>query len=97
MCLCPKKSGQNLNGEEKNMVYCKRLEKTETYAVYSIGTAVEDMTGRVRFYGDLREPELLKQAQGEPVGIRHLAGIYGKYREEFAAGNFREKLAYEIG
>lgn len=79
------------------MVYCKRLEKTREYAVYSIGTAVEDMTGRVRFYRDLREPELLEQAQGEPVGIRHLAGIYIKYREEFAAGNFREKLAYEIG
>lgn len=79
------------------MVFCKLKEKKADSAIYNIGTDVNDMTGEVIFFKDLREPELLKQAKEEPVRVGHLARIYGKYRGDFASGKFKDKLAYEIG
>ena len=79
------------------MVYCQMKENKGDSAIYMIGTTVEDMTGEVVFYKGQREPELLKQANEDPVRPRHLARIYGKYIRDFAKGNFKEKLAYEIG
>ena len=54
------------------------------------------MSGEVVFFKDLREPELLKQSKENPVRVVHLARIYGKYRNDFASGKFKEKLSYEI-
>lgn len=79
------------------MVYCKLKEKKDTFAVYNIGTTVEDMTGEIAFYKDAREPEVLKQAEEYPVRTMHIARIYSKYMQDFANGIFKEKLAYEIG
>ena len=79
------------------MVYCKLKEKKTDSAIYNIGTDVNDMSGEVVFFKDLREPELLKQAKENPVRVVHLARIYGKYRNAFASGKFKEKLSYEIG
>lgn len=79
------------------MVFCKLKEKKVDSAVYNIGTDVNDLTGEVIFFKDLREPELLKQAEEEPIRVGHIARIYGKYRDDFANGNFKEKLAFEIG
>lgn len=79
------------------MVYCKLKEQKSDSAIYNIGTDVNDLSGEVIFFKDLREPEILKQDKEEPIRVGHLARIYGKYREDFAKGNFKEKLAYEIG
>lgn len=79
------------------MVYCKLKNKSEESAIYNIGTSVDDMTGEIVFYKDLREPEIIKQPEVERLRIPHIARIYGKYRDEFSKGNFKEKLAYEIG
>lgn len=79
------------------MVYCKLIEKTADSATYSIGTDINDMTGKAIFFRDLREPQLLRQASGDPIRTGHLARIYGKYHNDFVNGNFKEKLAYEIG
>lgn len=83
--------------KENQVVYCKLKEKKADSATYNIGTDVNDMSGEVVFFKDLREPELLKQAKEHPVRVGHLARIYGKYRNDFASGEFKEKLAYEIG
>ena len=79
------------------MVYCRLMEKAKDHAVYSIGVRTDDMTGKITFYSDQRPPVLDKQADKNPVGVRHIGKLYGKYMEEFAQGDFREKLAYEIG
>ena len=79
------------------MVYCNLIETRNDSAVYNIGASVKDMTGEVVFYKGLREPEIIKQPEKEPIRMLSLARIYGKYRDEFAKGNFKEKLAYEIG
>lgn len=79
------------------MVYCKLKEKRKDSAVYDIGASVEDMTGQVVFYRDLREPEIIKQPEKESIRMQAIARVYGKYRAAFASGEFKEKLSYEIG
>ena len=88
----------DLTGRRKSVnVYCRLVRKTDDYALYSIGTVVTDMTGEIIFYKDLRDPELIKQAEVYPVRIKHIASIYIKYKESFSQGVFKEKLAHEIG
>ena len=79
------------------MVYCKLIENKGDSAVYQIGASVDDMTGKVVFYRESKEPTLLKQADEDPVRTMHLARIVGKYSKDFVNGIFAEKLAYEIG
>lgn len=86
-----------LGKKVNQMVYCKLKETRTDSAIYNIGRDVNDISGEVIFYKGLREPELLKQAKEEPIRTVHLAKIYGKYREDFANGDFKEKLAFEIG
>ena len=79
------------------MVYCKLIENNHDSAVYHIGTSIDDLTGKVVFYRDSRDPNLLKQADEDPVRTLHLARIISKYGQAFAKGEFAEKLSYEIG
>lgn len=79
------------------MVYCKVKEQAEGYAVYSIGKRIDDMTGEIVFFKDEREPELREQAEHHPIRLKDIIRLYAKYRAEFANGEFREKLAIEIG
>lgn len=79
------------------MVYCLLKEKTGNYAIYAIGKRVDDITGEIVFYKGNREPELRVQAERFPVRLKDIVRLYAKYRAEFARGEFREKLAIEIG
>ena len=79
------------------MVYCLLKEKTGNYAIYATGKRVDDMTGEIVFYKDEQEPELLKQADRFPVHVKDITRLYVKYKAEFSKGEFREKLAIEIG
>jgi len=55
------------------------------------------MTGEVVFYKDLREPKLLKQAEQYEVWNKFIVRLYLKYKDDFSIGNFKEKIALEIG
>lgn len=79
------------------MVYCILKETSEHCAVYAIGKRVDDITGEIVFYKDEQEPELRKQADCFPVHVKDIARLYAKYKAEFSKGEFREKLAIEIG
>lgn len=83
--------------KEKMNVYCNLKERNNEFAIYKIGTRVSDISGEVTFYKDLREPKLNKQAVKYLVRPIQITRLYGKYKDDFAKGIFKDKLAIEIG
>ena len=79
------------------MVYCKIKERKDDFAVYNIGTRVDDMTGEITFYKGHQEPLLGKQAEKAPIRDIHIVKILRKYMRDFEKGIFNDKLAFEIG
>ena len=79
------------------MVYCLLKESTGNCAIYTIGKRVDDMTGEIVFYKGEQEPELRKQADRFPVHVKDIVRLFAKYKADFSKGEFREKLAIEIG
>ena len=79
------------------LVYCKIKERKENFAVYSIGTSIDDITGEVVFYKGYQEPMLVKQAEKFEIKDIHIAKILQKHMCEFKKGIFKDKLSFEIG
>lgn len=77
------------------MIYCRLKEKKENSAVYYAGANTTDMTGEIEFFNDGSAPILNKQAEEEEILPVFIGKIFAKYKDEFANGEFKKKIAFE--
>lgn len=79
------------------MVYCHYKSHTEDMATYAYGETIDDMTGELIFHFGAEEGiEIVRKPEKYVVLLRHINKVYGKHRDEFKQGIFKEKIAYEI-
>lgn len=78
------------------MVYCNFKEKTDTTVTYMYGAVVNDVTGELIFHFTEDIIEIVTPPKKEKVYMKYIKRLYGKQRENFQKGIFKEKIAYEI-
>lgn len=79
------------------MVYCNYKSHTEDTVTYAYGQTIGDITGELIFhFGEEEGIEIVHEPKVHGVIGRQIHSLYGKHREEFKQGIFKEKIAYEI-
>ncbi len=77
------------------MVCCKLKEKTEHKATYEFGNNPKDMTGLLAINISDLSFEVLKEPESGKVYIKHIRSMLFKYKNDFANGIFKDKIAYQ--
>ena len=77
------------------MIYCNQTSVTADSGTYDFGMDASNLTGIITFSKD--SFEILKWPNEENTCRPWLRKLLAKYRKEFEAGVFKEKLAYECG
>lgn len=76
------------------MIYCKRIEMTETSAIYKYGPSPEEMDGEIEFFSNGIEYAIIK----EPTNTVYNSWIHklmARHDKDFTQGIFPEKIAFE--
>lgn len=79
------------------LVYCEIKEKFDTYALYKVGSTIDDMSGEVIFYKESMIPNIIKQPNTNAVTETSVSRVRMKYKNSFDKGEFPEKMSVEIG
>lgn len=77
------------------MVFCKRIEARDDYAVYHYGASPDKLSGRVTIYSDDRH--FTVNQKDESVSDRALGRVWLKYRNTIRDKVFPERMAIQIG
>lgn len=80
----------------RSMVYCNLKENTETTVTYMYGATIYDITGELVFHFHEDKIEIVTPPKKAEVYIKYIKRLYGKQRENFKNGIFKEKISYEI-
>lgn len=78
------------------MVYCNLKETTETAVTYMYGATVYDITGELIFHFIEDTIEIVEPPKKVEVYMKYIKRLYGKQRDNFKNGIFKEKISYEI-
>lgn len=78
------------------MIYCNLIRSHKEYAIYSVGTDINNITGEVKFFNKFTQPVVVRQPISQHIPEVLLLKIVVKYKKEFEEGKFPGKLSYEI-
>ena len=81
----------------KQMVYCNKIKEDGGVVMYAIGGTVNDISGEMIVDYDNRTFEIVKQPEKSKVYSRHVSAMLQKAFSDYANGEIKERLAYEIG
>lgn len=78
------------------MVYCDYKSHTDDTVTYAYGETIRDITGELIFhFGEEEGIEIVNKPERYPVRMGQIHSLYGRHRNEFKHGIFKEKIAYE--
>ena len=78
------------------MVFCNLIEKNGSELLYSIGGRPDDLTGRLSVNTEDGSFEIQAEPENSKVYTRHVSAMLRKAQSDYSAGNFKERLSYEI-
>ncbi len=79
------------------MVFCNLLSVNGNTALYAIGGNPNDLTGQLIINSEDGSYIILRAPENSKVYDTHIRSMIGKYRKSIDNGDFKEKMAYQIG
>lgn len=79
-------------------VYCDTLlETVGNRAIYTIGSMVSDVTGKIEVNTDTGEYKILKEPDIHPLYDRAIRSMIGKYLGDMKRGTVPKRMSREVG
>ena len=79
------------------MVFCYLLSVKDNIALYALGGIPDDLTGRLMIDSGNGSFLILKAPENSTVYDTHIRSMLSKYRTSIEKGDFKQKMAYQIG
>lgn len=81
------------------MIYCRKKQEGDHFAIYDYGHDVNDLTGEVCFSvkGSKLRTDIIKQPEMDSLGEYGVSKVAYKYMNTMLNGVFPDKMAYERG
>lgn len=79
----------------RQMVYCRYMSHSDTSVKYAFGQTIDDITGILEYDFSKGTIQIIQQPKAYKILIRQIESLLGRYRNEFANGIYRIRIAYE--
>ena len=78
------------------MIYCRLLKNENNKLIYSIGSVISDITGKMELSPQNQSYQIIEQPKEEPVYEHFIDKMLRLYQKDFDKGVIPEKMSYEI-